>query len=490
MSSQSPPTFAYAALVNNVYRSSVLKPTMPTSLVLGLACGAQLMVVLDGLIVSVALPQMRVGLGLSAADQQWIVAGYLVAMGGLLLLAARIADLAGHRRVFMTGLVVFTVASLVGGVAPSGAVLIGARLVQGAGAAVLAPSSLSLLTVTHTGEQRAKALAIWSAASASAGALGLVLGGIITSWWGWRWVLLVNVPVGVVLWVLAALVLAPEPAQGRQRIDVLGAITITGAVGSLIFAISRAQSGWGAVTIVSAAVAVLLLVAFVLIERRVAVPLIPLGIFRHRSLVVGNLTIAALGAVMTATVYFLSLYQQRILGFSPLRTGLALIPMSVVLTVGALASKSLLHRYGAPRLVVTGSVMMAAGLAWLATISPHSHYLSGLLGPTLVWGLGASILTMPCVALATSDVGPEQAGLASGLVNTARQIGGAVGLTILAGIAVAVAAGHDSAASDAAASTVHGYSAAFATSAAIALLIAAGTWFGSRRPARPPHPAA
>ncbi|MEV5499294.1 MFS transporter [Nonomuraea fuscirosea] len=472
--------------MNNVYQGrSILKPSVPLAAVLVLACGAQLMVVLDGLIVSVALPDMRTGLDLTPTGQQWVVAGYLVTVGGLLLLAARVADLIGHRRIFIAGLAVFTLASLAGGLAQTGEVLIAARLVQGAGAAALAPSSLSLLTLTHTGEQRARALSLWSATSGSAGALGLVLGGVITSGLGWRWVLLVNVPIGIALWVVAAMTLAPDVARKRRRIDLLGAVSVTVAVGALTYAISRADSGWGSKSVVVALIAAAAFtVLFIVNEQRAAQPLIPLSIFRHRNLVVGNLTIAAIGAVMTATVYFLSLYQQRILDLSPLRTGLALVPMSIVLTVGALASKRLLQKYGAHRLIITGSLNMAIGLAWLAAIPSHSLYLTHVLGATLIWGLGASIVVMPCVALATSDVDPDQAGLASGLVNTARQVGGAIGLAVLASIAN-TAATH-SGTGDPASKIVHGYSIAFITSAAIAVLISLSTLAARTPKTQPP----
>lgn len=459
-------------MVNSVYHSgSIVESHVSLALVLGLACGAQLMVVLDGLIVSVALPAMRSGLLLTPTGQQWIIDGYLITFGGLLLLAARAADLIGQRQVFLAGVAVFTLASLAGGLAQNGATLIAARLVQGIGAAALAPSSLSLLTMTHTGEQRTRALSIWSATSGSAGALGLVLGGVITSGLGWRWVLLVNVPIGIALWIAASTTLAPAHRHERRRVDVLGALTVTIGVAALTYAISRAEeSGWAsAATLTTLIIAAAFLALFVIIEHRSPAPLVPLSIFRHRNLVVANTIVAAIGAVMTATLVLLSLYQQRVLGDSPLRTGLALVPMSVVLTAGAIASKSLLPKFGARRLIVTGGLIMAIGLLWLATIPRHSSYLTHVLGPTLVWAAGASIVTMPCVALATSDVGAAQAGLASGLVNTARGVGGAIGLAALASIA-ATAAAHSNA-HTATGQTVHGYSTGLLAAAAIAGLI-------------------
>lgn len=450
----------------------MIKPHVPLAVVLVLACGAQLMVVLDGLIVSVALPDIRSSLGLTPTGQQWIVDAYLITFGGLLLLAARAADLIGHRRIFLAGVAVFTLASLAGGLAQNGGMLVAARLVQGVGAAALAPSSLSLLTMTHTGEQRARALSMWSATSGSAGALGLVLGGVITSALGWRWVLLVNVPIGVALWIAASTTLAPaRPQQPRRGVDVLGALTVTVSVAALTYAISCAEeSGWASAGVVSTlCVAAAFLALFVAIEHRSAAPLVPLSILRHRNVVVANAIVAPIGAVMTATLYFLSLYQQRVLADSPLRTGLALVPMSAVLTAGAIASRSLLPRFGARRLILTGGLIMALGLLWLATIPTRSDYLVHVLGPTLVWAAGASIVTMPCIALATGDVDAEHAGLAAGLVNTARQVGGAIGLATLVSIAGTTTS--HSAARSAASRTVHGYSSALLGAAVIAVLI-------------------
>lgn len=462
-----------------------MKPGKPLGLVIVLACMAQLMVVLDGLIVSVALPDIGAALGLSAIGLQWVVSGYLVTVGSLLLLAARTADVVGHRRVFVAGLSIFTLASLAGGLAPNGETLIAARVIQGAGAAALAPTSLSLLTLTHEGQRRPKALSIWSATSASAGALGLVLGGVITSGLGWRWVLLVNVPIGIGLWVLASSTLAPTHSLKSQRIDLLGAVSITITTGALTFAISHARAGWGSMPLAAGVVVTAVFLGlFIASERRASEPLIPLGIFRHRNLVIGNLALAALGAVMTATVYFLSLYQQHILAMSPLQTGLALLPMSTALTVGALASQTLIKKYGTRKLIVAGSLTMAAGLTWLSEISPESQYLIHILGPTLVWGLGASIVTMPCVALATADADPTEAGLASGLVNTARQVGGATGLAILAAVAGATADP-----TVARSEATHGYSAAFLGSAAISIIIAAAIFVvhsPNRNSNRPP----
>ncbi len=373
---------------------------------------------------------------------------------------------------FLIGVAVFTLASLAGGVAPNGSVLLAARVVQGVGAAALAPSSLSLLTMTHTGEHRARALSIWSATSGSAGALGLILGGVVTGTLGWRWVLLINVPIGVALWLVASASLVPSRVAGRAALDVPGAITVTLGIGALVYGISQAQQdGWGSSQVVVALVASAgLLTAFLVAERRSRAPLVPLPVLRRRNIIVANAIMACLGATMTATLYFLSLYQQRVLGDSPLRTGLALVPMSVVLTLGAIASKSLLPRFGARRLVIVGAALMCTGLLWMATMSVRADYPVHILGPTLLWVAGASIVTMPCVALATGGVEAELAGLASGLVNTARQTGGAIGLAALAAVAAAASThAHDAQALD---RVVHGYDVALITAAGVALLLA------------------
>lgn len=464
-------------MVNTVYQPPVVvKPTVPLTVVLLLACGAQLMVVLDGLIVNVALPQMRSGLALSSSAQQWIVNGYLIAFGGLLLWAARAADLIGHRRVFLAGLVVFTLASLAGGLARNAPVLLIARVLQGAGAAALAPSSLSLLTMTHTGERRVRALSIWSAASGSAAAVGLVLGGVITGSLGWRWVLLINVPIGFLLWVVASATLVSSRVSDRRRLDVSGALTVTIAVAALTYGISQSREhSWASPRVLVALLAAAVFGGlFVAVERRGPAPLVPLSIVRRRNVVVANAIMAGLGAVMTAVLYFLSLYQQRILGYGPLRTGLSLLPMSAVLTVGALASRSLLPAFGARRLIAVGGIVTSVGLVWLADLSTRGSYPLYILGPTLVWAAGASIVTMPCVALATEGIELAFAGLAAGLVNTARQVGGAVGLAALTTVAATVSANsHYARVVD---RTVHGYHAALLAAAGVALLLPIGAY--------------
>ncbi|GAA1481954.1 MFS transporter [Gordonia sinesedis] len=422
---------------------------MPLGAVVAVACGAQFLVVIDSLVVTVALPDMQANLGLSAPGQQWVVTGYLVACGGLLLLAARLGDVVGHRRMFLIGLSVFTLASLVGGLAPNGPVLIAARVAQGAGAAALAPSSLSLITLSHADvdhRRRTRALAAWSAVSAAAGACGLVLGGLITDLLGWRWVLLLNLPVcgavGAAAIVTLAVVRGTDDAGDA---DVAGAALVTGAAAALVFGLARAgESGWGHVDVLAPLAAAAVLVgALVIVECIVRQPLIPLSIFRRRGVMPANVLMTLLAAVMTATMVFLSIYMQGALGYSPLTTGLALMPMSVVIAAGAFTARALVPRVGARWLLVVGCATSTLGLLWLATLSAQSVYLTDVLGPSVLWAAGIGVMPLPLVALATSDVVPDLAGLASGLVNTARQVGGAIGLAVfgsLAGSSVTIGA--------------------------------------------------
>jgi MFS family permease len=417
---------------------------VPSAVILAIACVANFMVIIDTSIVNVALPAMKTALGLSAADQQWVVDGYLITFGGFLLLAARAGDLFGRKGVFQAGLLLFTAASLAGGLAQDPWLLIAARVLQGVGAAALASSSLSLITASHPeGPARTRALSLWAAVGSSAGAVGVVLGGLLTTELSWRYVLFINVPIGVALLIAAAASLVPSPAgRSWDRLDLPGALTVTAGVSSLVFGVSRAISqGWGSLPVIAAlGAAVVLLAAFGLIEARSAAPLVPLRIFGRRGLAVGNVVMAGLGVVMTSGFFFLSLYLQQILGYSALGTGAAIVPMTVLTT---------------------------AGMAWMSQLPDHSEYLARVLGPTLVTAAGIGLMLLPLAASATAGIETRYAGLASGLFNTARQLGGAIGLAALVTIA-ATAARHSQAASPAAA-TVHGYRIALLVCAAVAL---------------------
>ena len=343
---------------------AVLRPHLPLGVVVAMACLAQFMVVLDSTIVTLALPQMRAGLDLSTSQQQWVVSGYLLTLGGFLLLAARAGDLFGRKRVFIFGAVVFTAASLAGGLATDPAMLLAARIVQGTGAAALAPTSLSLITASHADEhQRQRALTLWSIMGGAAGLVGVVLGGVLTAELSWRWVLFVNIPLGAGLLAAALLSLVPAPASTeRIRLDLPGALSITGGIGALTFGLSQASlDGWGSLTVVTAlVVAGVLLAGFVAVEATSSRPLIPLALFRPRSLRIGNLVTLCMGAVMTAVFYFLSLYLQQALGYSALRAGLAVVPTTVILIAGGFASRQLVAVIGGRLQLLIGGAITAA----------------------------------------------------------------------------------------------------------------------------------
>ncbi|MEU6852796.1 MFS transporter [Actinacidiphila alni] len=451
----------------------VAKPGVGLAVVAALACVAQFMVVLDSSIVNVALPAMKSGLGLSAAAQQWIVNGYLITFGGLLLLAARAGDLFGRRRVFQIGLVVFTAASLLGGLAQGGWMLLAARFLQGAGAAALAPSSLSLITASHTEPgRRTRAMTWWGVAASSAGAAGVVLGGLLTASLSWRWVMLVNVPIGMGLFIASLVCLRPSAAsRGASRIDVPGAVTITLSAAAVVYGVSIApDDGWTSGRALSALIGgVTLFVAFVLIERRTKEPLIPLEIFAVHNIRIGNILTLLMGVVITTPLFFLSLYMQQVLGESALRTGLSLLPMVSVISVGVLLSQRLIPKVGARRLVLGGGLVATVGLAWLARLPVHSDYVGHVLLPTLIIGAGTSVMMMPAIVAATTGVAPQNAGAASGLINMCRQLGAALGLAALVTVASGVTRHSDATGN---ASVVDGYRVALLIVAAFSVTTA------------------
>ncbi|MFI0939919.1 MFS transporter [Streptomyces sp. NPDC021020] len=406
-----------------------------------MSCLALFMVVLDSTIVTVALPDMKSALDLSNSQQQWIVSGYLITLGGFLLLAARAGDLYGHKRVFLFGAVVFTVASLVGGLAGDGGVLIAARVAQGTGAAALTPASLSLITASHTDEhEREKALALWSMMGGVAGLFGVVLGGVLTAEISWRWVLFVNVPPGVALTVAGVMFLLPAAGSGETRLDLPGALLVTLGIGALSYGLSEASGkGWGSVEVVVPLVAAAaLLAAFLAIEVRSERPLIPLELIRLRTLRIANVLMFSVGVTLTALMFFLSLYLQQVIGYSALRTGMAMLPITVVFIVGGLVSRQFTPVLGPRTMLLAGGLLATVGTAWLATIPTHAAYVSHVLLPNMVGGFGVSIMLLAVTVSGTSGVDPHNAGAASGLLNTSRQIGGALGLAILVTIASSV----------------------------------------------------
>ncbi|MFI0806464.1 MFS transporter [Streptomyces echinatus] len=452
----------------------VLRPNLPLGVVVAMSCLALFMVVLDSTIVTVALPDMKTGLSMSTDQQQWVVSGYLITLGGFLLLAARAGDLFGHKRVFLFGAVVFTVTSLIGGLASDGPVLIAARIAQGVGASALTPTSLSLITASHTDErERERALALWSMMGGIAGLAGVVLGGVLTAELSWRWVLFVNVPPGIALFVAGVLFLLPSAVKERVRLDLPGALCVTLGIGALTYGLSEASNeGWSSAnTLVPLIAAAVLIAAFLVAEARGASPLIPLDLLRPRSLRIANVLMFCLGVTLTALMFFLSLYCQQVLGYSALRTGMAMLPVTLIFIVGALVSRQLVPKFGPRPLLVAGGLIAAGGIAWVATIPTHKAYLTHILLPNLVGGFGVSIMLLAVTISGTAGVDPKNAGAASGLLNTSRQIGGAVGLAVLVNIASRVTshASHDKGRLDA---LVQGYRAAFLVNAGIMLVAA------------------
>ncbi|SNR59459.1 DHA2 family efflux MFS transporter permease subunit [Actinomadura mexicana] len=450
---------------------AVLRPHLPLGAVVAMSCVAFFMVVLDSTIVTLALPQMRDGLDLSVSEQQWVVSGYLVTLGGLLLLAARAGDLFGHKRVFLLGTVVFTVASLVGGLATNAAMLIVARIVQGAGAAALTPASLSLITASHTDEdQRRRALAVWSIMSAVAGTAGVVLGGVLTTGLSWRWVLFVNVPPGIGLFAAAAWFLLPAAAGGKRiRLDVPGALSVTLGTGLLTYGLSQASTdGWGAPKVViSLVAAAVLIIGFVVIQFTGSQPLIPRSLFRLRGLRIGNLVMLLMGVTMNASFFFISLYLQQAIGYSALRAGMAMVPVTIIIVIAGLASRRLVPVLGPRLMLIIGGLITAAGMAWLAGVPTRPPvYAAHVLGPTLLAGLGMGFMLLSITLSGTSGVDPEDAGAASGLLNTSRQVGGAIGLAVLTTIAANATSGAADGSSPVEA-LVHGYHVAFLVNAGV-----------------------
>ncbi|HEX6470040.1 MAG TPA: MFS transporter [Streptosporangiaceae bacterium] len=442
---------------------------------LALLAAAEFMLTLDLSIVNVALPAIRDELGFTEGSLQWVVNGYALAFAGFLLLGGRAGDLFGGRPVFLAALGGFSLAGLACGLAGTPWTLVAARAVQGLSAGLLAPTTLGILASTYrTPAARNRALAVWTAVAIGGGAAGGLLGGLLTSVLSWRWIFLVNVPIGAVLLAAAARRLPRdvEPRTDRPGLDVAGAIAVTCGLVALVWGLIRsAAAGWGAGEVIGAfALAAVLLAGFVLYEARLAAaPLVPLAIFRARPVWAGNL-LALLGFLpVPATWFFLTIYLQRELGLSPPRTGLSFLPLSLAVVGGAQAGFRLIRRLDARALFAAGGLTAAAGLAGLARLSPGTGLPFVIVSATVAM-LGGGLMFAPVTVAATS-VAAHQEGLAGGLLNTARQIGGALGLAVLETIAAARAAGPAAGAAERAAGTA-GYTAAFATGAAVFLVTA------------------
>ncbi|WP_330301752.1 MULTISPECIES: MFS transporter [unclassified Streptomyces] len=407
--------------------------------VLAAAAVAQFVFALDMSVVNVALPAIRTALGFAPLNLSWIVHGYALTFGGLLLLGGRACDLYGHRRLFVLGLAVFGLCSLGGGLAQEPWQLIAARAGQGLGAAAAAPAALGMLTTTFPeGPRRVRALGVWSAVNAAGGALGVLAGGLLTEYAGWRWVMLVNLPI-----VAAALALVPAgvPAGAqpdrRERPDVLGAVLATGGVGLLVFGVvSTDVRGWGSpATVATLAAAAALLAAFAFVESKATAPLLRLGLLRSRWVAGANVLVFLAAAGQFAAFYFVSLYMQQVLGMGAAATGAAFLPFSVCLLAGIIIATRVTAARTPRAALVPGALLAAAGLAWFAFISPGGGFLTDVLGPCVITGVGVGLVLAPVAAAATTGVASREAGMASGLFNSSRQLGGCVGLAVLATVA-------------------------------------------------------
>ncbi|MER8055931.1 MULTISPECIES: DHA2 family efflux MFS transporter permease subunit [unclassified Streptomyces] len=414
------------------------RTTPPTWLVVALACAGQFLVVLDVSVVNVALPSMRTDLGLSASGLQWVVNAYAIAFAGFMLLGGRAGDLYGRKRMFLVGLGLFTLASLGGGLAQEGWQLLLARAVQGLGAAVLAPSTLTLLTAAvPEGAARARAIATWAAVGAGGGAAGGLVGGVLVDVLSWRWVLLINVPVGAVVLAGSLRWLVESRAGDRRRLDLPGALLVTAGLATLAYGISRTQeTGWTApASLLPLAAGVLLIALFLLVEARTQAPLMPLGLLRRRAVASANAAMLVSGSAMFCMWYFMTLYAQNVLGYSPLAAGAALVPSSLAVIIGSKVAPRLMRMAG-PRLVaVLGTLIGASGFAWQSTMSAHEAYVTAIMFPGILMMLGGGLAMTPLAALATSGAAPGEAGVVSGLINTSRTMGGSLGLAVMSTIA-------------------------------------------------------
>ena len=451
-------------------------------LVLVLVCLAQFMVVLDATITNVALPSIQRDLGFSAADLQWVVNSYTLLFGGFLLLGGRMGDLIGRKRIFIAGVVVFSTASLLCGLSHSTGMLIAARALQGLGAALVSPAALSIITTTfEEGPDRTKALGVWSAIAAGGAAFGLLLGGVLTELLAWEWIFFVNVPVGIAAALLSLRYVPESRAPDRpDSFDIAGAVSVTAGLLVLVYAIVKAESfGWGSArTLGLLAAAFALLAAFVAIERRSHSPLIRLGIFRIRSLTIANLVLLAVGAGMFANFFFASLYVQQILGYTPIEAGLAFLPVTFGIGIGAGLAQQLIKRFDVRRIAVAGMVLAAIGLYVLSLVPVDGTYLANLLPGLIPMSIGMGLTFVPITLIATTNVSGNDAGLASGLFNTSQQVGGALGLAVLATLAadktasVLAGLGRAPTPADQPAALVEGFQVAF-TGAALLLALGA-----------------
>jgi EmrB/QacA subfamily drug resistance transporter len=462
---------------------------------LGIAVGviavAQLMVVLDATIVNIALPSIQRALNFSATGLEWVINAYSLTFGGLLLLGGRAGDLFGRRRMFFIGIVLFTLGSLAGGFATSATWLIIARGAQGIGAAIIAPTALSLITDTFPeGPQRNRALGIYAAVAGAGGALGLLLGGVLTDLASWRWVLFVNVPIGIALAIVAPRVLAASQRR-PGRLDLPGAMTVTAGMVLLVYGLNHAASyGWtDMATVATLGAAVLLLLVFLAIESRSEHALMPFSIFARRNRDGAYLLSLIIGVSVFGVFFFMTQFVQNILGFSPLVAGLAFLPMTATIIVTSQVVARLIGRVGPRPFVTAGPLLVAGGLLWLAQINASTNYLGGVVGPMLLIAIGLGNIFVPLTLMAVAGAGPQESGLASALLNVGQQIGGSIGIALLGTVATTTTKNQLAGVAPTQATVnqalAAGYGAGFAVAVGIALLgfvIAAVVFNGLRSP--------
>ncbi|MHB1208450.1 MAG: MFS transporter [Acidimicrobiales bacterium] len=411
----------------------------PDWIILTIACLAQFMVVLDVSIVNVALPRMGKDLHFTISSAQWVVNAYVLTFAGFLLLGGRAADIFGRRRVYMTGLFVFTIASIGAGFAATGAQMVAVRALQGIGGAILSPATLTIIVTTFHGPRLPKAIGAWSAVAGAGGAVGGLLGGILTGWFSWRWVFFINVPFGIIAAIVAGMYLREmRNRDAAVKLDVTGAVLVTGSLASIIYGVVNTTSaGWGSASTLSWFLGGAIgLAAFIFWESNVAShPLVPFRIFKSRALSSANIVMFLVGGAFFAMWYFLTFYFQYILGYGPVKAGFAFLPMAVGIIAGAQISSRLLSKTGARPLLLVGSAIASLGFVWISLIKVDSSYWGSIFVPAILCAFAMGLLFSPLANTATAGVDRADAGLASGVLNTARQVGGSLSLAILGTVA-------------------------------------------------------
>jgi len=459
-------------------------------LALAVLAAAQFMVILDATIVNVALPAIQKALGFSNASQlQWVVTAYALVFGGFLLLGGRLADLFGRRRMFMAGVALFASASLAGGFSQSPAMLVTFRALQGLGGAMLAPAALSLvLTIFQEGQERNRALGLWSMVAGGGGAVGLLLGGVLTQYADWRWIFFINVPIAVLV-LMSALRFVPRSLpQARQSMDLPGAVTVTGSLMSLVYALAQVPTkGWGAgITLGSFGLSAALMVTFIINELVRKQPLIKLGIFKRRNVSGGTIIQVLMPAALFGMFFYLSIYLQQILHYSPTKTGLADVPFTLVLIVVAGTLSRVITRLNPKPILMVAPLVVAAGLAYFARIPVQANYLTDILPAIVLMAVGMAMVFVTTTVVTTTGTTQEESGLVSGLLNTGQQIGGAIGLAVLSVVSTSVTKSDLAAAVAMPVALVHGFQRGFATAAlfAVGASVVATLVIKARKPSR------